>query len=69
MLISNEPGLYGRFEIEIENVRYAENIGIRIENDLLVTETGAEDLSADIPREIDEIEKLLSQKAIFVKSK
>lgn len=69
MLISNEPGLYGRFEIKIENARYAENIGIRIENDLLVTETGTEDLSADIPREIDEIEKLLNQKAIFVKSK
>lgn len=62
MLISNEPGLYGYFEIELENVRYAENVGIRIENDLLVTETGSEDLSTDIPREIDEIEMLLNKK-------
>ncbi len=59
MMISNEPGLYGHFEIELENVRYAEDIGIRIENDLLVTESGCEDLSRDIPREIDELETLL----------
>lgn len=58
MMISNEPGLYGRFEIELENIRYAEDIGIRIENDLLVTEDGCEDLSRDIPREIDELETL-----------
>jgi Xaa-Pro aminopeptidase len=60
MLISNEPGLYGHFEIEISGVRYEEDVGIRIENDLLVTEDGCEDLSRDIPREIDEIEKLLA---------
>ncbi len=60
MMISNEPGIYGHFEIELENVRYAEDIGIRIENDLLVTESGCEDLSRDIPREIDEIETLLA---------
>ncbi len=59
MMISNEPGLYGHFEIDLENVHYAEDIGIRIENDLLVTESGCEDLSRDIPREIDEIETLL----------
>lgn len=59
MLISNEPGLYGRFELELSGVRYAEDVGIRIENDLLVTDDGCEDLSAEIPREIDEIEGLL----------
>ncbi len=59
MMISNEPGLYGHFEIDLENVHYAEDIGIRIENDLLVTEDGCEDLSRDIPREIDELETLL----------
>lgn len=60
MMISNEPGLYGYFEIDLENVHYAEDIGIRIENDLLVTENGCEDLSRDIPREIDELETLLA---------
>lgn len=60
MMISNEPGIYGHFEIDLENVHYAEDIGIRIENDLLVTESGCEDLSRDIPREIDEIETLLA---------
>lgn len=60
MMISNEPGLYGHFEIDLENIHYAEDIGIRIENDLLVTEGGCEDLSQDIPREIDELETLLA---------
>ncbi len=60
MLLSNEPGLYGHFEIEISGIRYREDVGIRIENDLLVTDSGCEDLSAEIPREIDELENLLS---------
>ena len=60
MLISNEPGLYGYFEIDLDGIHYAEDVGIRIENDLLVTETGCEDISAEIPREIAELEKLLA---------
>ena len=47
-VITNEPGLY------IED----ENIGIRIEDDLLITGTGAVVLSSDIPKEIADIEKL-----------
>lgn len=62
MLISNEPGLYGHFEVDLSGVRYAEDVGIRIENDLLVTESGCEDLSAGIPREIDELEGILGAK-------
>lgn len=50
MLISNEPGIYGYFEIEIDGVFYSENIGIRIEDDLLVTEKGCVNLSAGIPK-------------------
>jgi Xaa-Pro aminopeptidase len=45
-----EPGLYIR----------AENIGIRIEDDYLVTETGLEKLSKEIPSEPDEIESLMA---------
>ena len=56
MLISNEPGLYGHFELEIDGVLYSEHIGIRIEDDLLVTERGCENLSAGIPKEIGDIE-------------
>jgi len=56
MLISNEPGLYGHFEIKIDGILYKEDIGIRIEDDLLVTEKGCENLSASIPKEIEDIE-------------
>lgn len=50
MILTCEPGIY------IE----AENIGIRIENNILIDETPI-DLMAEIPLEIDEIEKLMQQ--------
>ena len=59
MVLSDEPGLYGVFEMEIGGKRVREEIGIRIENDLLVTEEGCEDLSRGIPAEPDEIEALV----------
>jgi|GEM_PF-217809 len=58
--ISNEPGLYGHFSITLGGKRYAEWIGIRIEDDLLITRTGCRNLSSSIPKEIAEIEALLS---------
>ncbi len=48
-VVTNEPGLY------IEE----EKIGIRIETDLLVTETGCVDLAPSIKREISQIEELM----------
>ena len=39
--------------------RYA-GIGIRIEDDYLVTATGVERVSAEAPREIDELEAVLA---------
>ena len=36
-------------------------IGIRIEDDLLITEDGCEVLSADVIREADEIEAFMAQ--------
>lgn len=48
-IISDEPGLY------IDE----EEIGIRIEDDLLITESGCEVLSRDIPRDPEEIEKIM----------
>jgi len=50
-VITVEPGLYIA----------GENIGIRIEDDVLVTEAGCEVLSKDIPREIAEIEALMGR--------
>jgi Xaa-Pro aminopeptidase len=40
-----------------------ENIGVRIEDDVLLTESGNVVLSQGIPKETDEIEKLMSRKA------
>ncbi len=49
-IISDEPGLYFKDY----------GIGVRIEDDLLLTENGCEDLSIEIPKEISDIEKLMS---------
>lgn len=51
MVITVEPGIYIP----------EENIGIRIEDTLLVTETGSKNLSGALPREIAEIEKLVGK--------
>ena len=51
MIISCEPGLY------FENL----GIGVRIEDDILVTEEGNENLSKDIIKEIDDIENFMAQ--------
>lgn len=57
MCTTIEPGLYIR---PAPNVPPAlQNIGIRIEDDVLVTETGHEVYTADVPKEIDAIEILM----------
>ena len=51
MVITVEPGMY------IED----EGIGVRIENDVVITEDGCIDLSADIPKTVEEIESLMKK--------
>jgi len=53
MVLTNEPGLYFR-----ERGSPFFGIGIRIEDDLLVTENGVEVLTRELPREIEAIESL-----------
>ena len=51
MVITVEPGLY------IEE----EGIGVRIENDVLITTDGIIDLSAQIPKTVEEIEAIMAE--------
>ncbi|MFQ3574930.1 MAG: aminopeptidase P N-terminal domain-containing protein [Cytophagales bacterium] len=50
MLLTVEPGIYIK----------EEGIGIRLENNILVTEDGNQDLMASIPIEIEELEELMN---------
>ena len=59
MVTTVEPGIYIRKNDKIDPVYW--NIGIRIEDDVLVTETGNRVLSAALVKEIDEIENLMDR--------
>ncbi|KMP10433.1 peptidase M24 [Candidatus Nitromaritima sp. SCGC AAA799-C22] len=61
-LISNEPGLYGTFSIRLNGQVYDEEIGIRIEDNLLITKTGCRNLSRSIPKTVKQIERLMSRR-------
>jgi Xaa-Pro aminopeptidase len=50
MLLSCEPGIYIK----------EEGIGVRIENDILITENGHKDLTANVPVEVEEIEDIMN---------
>ena len=52
MVFTCEPGIYIR----------EEGLGIRLENDILITEDGNVDLMANIPIEAEEIEELMNKK-------
>ena len=51
MVLSCEPGIYLKDE----------QLGIRLENDILITEKGPVDLMENIPMEADEIEELMNR--------
>jgi Xaa-Pro aminopeptidase len=54
MVLTCEPGIYIP----------EEGLGIRIENDILITEKGPVDLMANIPVEAEEIEEMMSKRAV-----
>ena len=58
MVVTIEPGLYISSDADVEDGW--KKIGIRIEDDVLVTEFGAEVLSADVPKSMSEIEALMA---------
>ncbi len=77
MVFTNEPGIYIRedalsylpdtpeVKAFITKINPAfekyKNIGVRIEDDMLLTETGAEWLTKNLPRKISEIEALMAK--------
>jgi Xaa-Pro aminopeptidase len=50
MVFTVEPGIYIR----------EENLGVRLENDVLITKKGAVDLMQDVPVEVEQIEDLMA---------
>jgi len=63
MLYTVEPGIYIPETSEGVDPKYF-NIGVRVEDVILVTETGNKNLSDGSPREINEIESLMKKKGI-----
>jgi Xaa-Pro aminopeptidase len=54
MVLTIEPGLYVAAEDETAP-RELRGVGIRIEDDVLVTDAGRENLTAAVPKEIDDL--------------
>ncbi|MDN6499189.1 MAG: M24 family metallopeptidase, partial [Yaniella sp.] len=59
MVFTIEPGLYFKNEDLAIPAEYR-GIGVRIEDDILVTEDGAESLSAHLPRTVQDIESWMA---------
>jgi len=59
-VLTVEPGLYISPQAEVEAP--FRGIGIRIEDDILVTHNGNENLTADIPKSVTELESVLAQR-------
>ena len=59
MALTVEPGLYIRPADNVPEALW--NIGIRIEDDIVITEQGCEVLSHGVPKTVDAIEELMKQ--------
>ena len=62
-VITVEPGIYIPEGSDCDPKWW--NIGIRIEDDILVTDSDPEILSGIAPRSVEDIEKLMSEKSVF----
>ncbi len=59
LLVSNEPGLYGRFRIRLAGRNHEATLGIRIEDDLLLTPQGCRNLSEGLTKDPDALEHMI----------
>jgi Xaa-Pro aminopeptidase len=57
MIMTIEPGIYINETAQVDDKW--KGIGIRIENDILATKEGFENLTPQVPVEVDEIEQLM----------
>jgi Xaa-Pro aminopeptidase len=60
MVFTIEPGLYFQPDDLLVPEEFR-GIGVRIEDDVLVTETGVENLSAALPRKVDDVEAWMAK--------
>jgi Xaa-Pro aminopeptidase len=60
MILTVEPGLYFKADDELAPAEFRGN-GVRIEDDILITEDGCENLSAAMPRTADEVEAWIAR--------
>lgn len=60
MVFTVEPGLYLKADDKHIPAKYR-GIGVRIEDDILITQEGHEVLTADVPKSVNEIEALMAQ--------
>ncbi len=62
MVLTVEPGIYVHRDLNCDE-RF-KGIGVRIEDDVLCTPSGPDILSADIPKEVDELESIVGADAL-----
>jgi Xaa-Pro aminopeptidase len=61
-----KPGMV--FACDVFATFPGENLGVRVENTVLITEKGCEILNPGIPREIEEIEALMQSKTVVTEA-
>jgi Xaa-Pro aminopeptidase len=59
MVVTIEPGLYIPLDSDAD-ARWR-GIGVRIEDDILVTKDGFENLSQDVPKSVTEVESVIAE--------
>jgi Xaa-Pro aminopeptidase len=65
VVLTVEPGIYIPENSNCDKKWW--NIGVRIEDDVLITETGYENLSITCPSLIEEVEVMMNQKPVYFK--